>query len=126
VANKTRGWARSVVDVPVSYKEELDRVFTILREVSGELWKDSRWKIELTEEPVVLGVESFGEGTAVIRVVATTRAGRQWDVGRELRRRIKNRFDKERIAIPLPQRTISISDAQALTQSLTPKPPAAP
>jgi len=126
VANKTRGWARSVVDVPVSYKEDLDRVFTILREVSSEMWKDSRWKGELTEEPTVLGVESFGEGTAVIRVVATTRAGRQWDVGRELRRRIKNRFDKERIAIPLPQRTISISDAQALTQSITPKPPAAP
>jgi small conductance mechanosensitive channel len=127
VANKTRGWARSVVDVPVSYKEDVDRVMGVLREVAGELWKDARWKLELTEEPSVLGVESFGEGTAVIRLVATTRAGRQWDVGREFRRRIKNRFDKERIAIPLPQRTISISDAQVLSQSLAgPVAPPAP
>ena len=58
VSNKTRGWARSVVDVPVGYKEDLDRVMVVLRAVAAELWQDARWKLELVEEPVVLGAKA--------------------------------------------------------------------
>jgi small conductance mechanosensitive channel len=80
VSNKTRGWARSVVDIPVSYREQVDSVMR--------------------------------DGSMVIRAVATTWPGRQWDVGREFRRRIKNRLDDEGVGIALPQRPVHLSDAQ--------------
>ena len=116
VGNQTRGFAKCVVDIPVGYKEELDHVILVLRQVAGEIWKDPRWKVELTEEPTVLGVEAIGHGELTFRVVATTRPGRQWDVSRELRRRVKNRFDQEGIVMPLPQRAVQLSDGQALLQ----------
>ena len=49
-------------------------------------------------------------------VVATTRPGKQWEVGREIRRRVKVRFDKD--GIVMPQRGIQLGDAQLLTQLL--------
>jgi small conductance mechanosensitive channel len=124
VSNKTRGWAKSVVDVPVSYKEDLDVVIRALREVATEFWKEERWSAELTEEPAVLGVETLGDGSVSLRVVATTRPGRQWDVGRELRRRIKNRFDKEGFSMPVRALTGDPALFQALGGRPVQQPPA--
>jgi small conductance mechanosensitive channel len=36
----------------------------------------------------------------------TTKPLKQWEVGRELRRRIKKAFDQHNIEIPFPHRTI--------------------
>ncbi len=102
VSNKTRGWARSVIDVPVTYREDIDRVAGVLRDIIAEFWADPAWHGVLTEAPVVPGVEAMGDGVVTLRVIATTLPGRQWDVGRELRRRIKLGFDRENIAIPTP------------------------
>ena len=114
VSNKTRGWAKSVVDVAVAYKEDVDRVLRVLRQVVGELWQDPRVKVDLTEQPAVLGIESWGDGSMLVRVVATTRPGKQWDVAREIRRQVKVRFDQE--GIVMPQRTLHLVGAQLLTQ----------
>jgi small-conductance mechanosensitive channel len=42
----------------------------------------------------------------VIRIMVKTAPLRQWEVGRELRRRIKNRFDEKGIRIPIPHRVL--------------------
>ncbi|MBI4501625.1 MAG: mechanosensitive ion channel family protein [Gemmatimonadetes bacterium] len=118
VSNMTKGWARTVVDVGVAYEEQVDRVIHVLRDVAADLGKDPRWKLDLTAEPAVWGVEALGSDAVIVRIVASTRAGRQWDVGRELRRRIKNQFDKEGITIPFPQRTVHLGDAPALFKLL--------
>ena len=118
VSNRTRGWARSVVDVGVAYRENIERVLGVLREIASEMFADGRWKLDLTEEPAVLGVESLGDSAVILRVLATTRPGRQWEVSRELRRRIKNRFDERGISIPFPQRTLHLDGADRLLQLL--------
>jgi small conductance mechanosensitive channel len=106
VSNLTRTWARAVLDVGVGYREDADRVMEVLREVGRELQEDPEWKHFLVEEVSVPGIESFGESSVNIRVMAKTVPLKQWDVARELRRRIKRRFDEEGIEIPYPQRTI--------------------
>ncbi|HEX5724146.1 MAG TPA: mechanosensitive ion channel family protein [Longimicrobiaceae bacterium] len=106
VSNLTRTWARVVLDVGVAYREDPDRVIAVLREVGEELANDEHWGPVLVEPPEVPGVESFGDSAVNIRIWAKTLPLKQWDVARELRRRIKHRFDQEGIEIPFPHQTV--------------------
>jgi small conductance mechanosensitive channel len=108
VSNKTRGWARAVIDVGVAYKEDVDEVIRVSRSVLEEFWSDPEWRSRLAAEPAVWGVQALAESSVDIRVIADTKPGRQWDVKRELNRRLKKRFDSEGIEIPFPQRTVHV------------------
>jgi small conductance mechanosensitive channel len=118
VQNLTRSWSRAVLDIGVAYKEDVDRVIAVMREVGREMWEDQDWRPFLVEEAAVLGVESFGESSVNIRMMSKTLPLKQWEVARELRRRLKRRFDADGIEIPFPQRTVHRSDGHA------PSPPA--
>ena len=106
VTNLTREWSRVVLDVSVSYRENVRQVMDVMRRVGVELWEDPSWRPLLLEEPQVLGVENFSESGVVVRMLAKTRPLKQWDVGRELRARLKEAFDREGIAIALPHRVV--------------------
>ncbi len=118
VSNRTREWSRAVLDIAVAYKENVDEVIRVMREVGAELWRDGDWRPRLVEEPSVWGVEGLGDSSVNIRIVAGTRPGKQFEVRRELRRRLKNRFDAEGIEIPFPQRTVHVRDAGSLLEAL--------
>ena len=60
----------------------------------------------IIEEPEVTGVEVFDPDAVTLRVLLKTAPMEQWGVARELRQRIKARFDHEGIEIPLPQRVV--------------------
>jgi small conductance mechanosensitive channel len=119
VSNRTRDWSRAIVDIGVAYKESVDDVIRVMREVGHEIWEDPDWRPKLVEEPAVWGVEALAESSVNIRIVAGTEPGRQWEVRRELRRRLKNRFDAEGIEIPLPQRTLHVADRASIRESLS-------
>ncbi len=106
VGNQSQNWARTVLDVTVSYNEDLARVRRVLGEVAHDLWEDEDYKGQVIEEPSVWGVQQLGVDGVVVRVVLKTTPGEQWVVAREMRLRIKNRFDYEGIVIPLPQRVV--------------------
>jgi moderate conductance mechanosensitive channel len=108
VGNMSQNWARTVLDIRVAYDEDLDRVRAILGEVAHHLWeeeKDNKDR-DILEEPEVWGVQSLDPEAVVVRVVLKTAPMQQWTVARELRERIKERFDAEGIEIPLPQRVV--------------------
>ena len=115
VSNMTKAWSRAVLNIGVAYKEDVDRVMEVLRDVCIELHGDPDWRGLLLEEPSVPGVDSFGDSAVVIRVMAKTLPLKQWDVARELRRRIKNRFDREGIEIPFPHTTMYWGEGQMPT-----------
>lgn len=112
VSNLTRAFSRAVFEVGVAYKEDADHVMDVLRDVGRTLWEDPQWRPLLTEEIAVPGIESFGDSSVNIRVMATTTPLAQWDVARELRRRIKRRFDEEGIEIPFPHQTLFWGEGQ--------------
>jgi moderate conductance mechanosensitive channel len=112
VSNLTRAFSRAVLDIGVAYKEDLDRVMDVMRDVGRQLYEDPDWRPLLTEEITVPGVESFAESGVIIRLVATTLPLKQWEVARELRRRLKHRFDAEKIEIPFPHRTLYWGEGQ--------------
>ncbi len=106
VTNFTKTYSRFVLDVGVAYKENVDHVMEVLNEIGAEILNDETWGGEFIEPPQVMGVEQFADSAVVIRVRITTKPRRQWDVARELRRRIKNTFDQRGIEFPFPHRTV--------------------
>ncbi|MBI4408926.1 MAG: mechanosensitive ion channel family protein [Gemmatimonadetes bacterium] len=115
LSNLTKAWSRAVIDVGVAYREDVDRVLDVLRELGGELQADPEWGVLLLEPPEVLGVEAFGDSSVNLRMMAKTLPLKQWDVARELRRRIKKRFDAEGIEIPYPHVTFYWGEGQMPT-----------
>ncbi len=108
VSNKTRGWSRAVVDVGVPYDENVDRALEVLRDEAAQFSTDRIWGAQLDGPVEVLGVESLGDSAVVLRTLIRTQPGSQWSVAREFRRRIKNRFDRENLEIPFPQRRVHV------------------
>lgn len=108
VSNRTRGWSRAVVDVGVAYDEDIDRALTIVRDEAAQFSTDKAWGSQLDGPVDVPGVESLGDSAVVIRSLIRTQPGSQWSAAREFRRRIKNRFDREGIEIPFPQRRVHV------------------
>jgi moderate conductance mechanosensitive channel len=108
VSNKTRGWSRAVVDVGIGYDEDIDRALGIIRDEAAQLATDRVWSLQLDGAPEVVGVESLGDSSVVIRTLIRTQPGSQWTVAREFRRRIKNRFDRDGVEIPFPQRRVHV------------------
>jgi small conductance mechanosensitive channel len=106
VGNQSQNWARTVLDISVGYGEDLTRVRHVLEDVAHGLWDDEDYRNIVIEEPEVWGIENLGPEGVVIRVALKTAPAEQWAVAREMRARIKSRFDAEGIEMPLPQRVM--------------------
>ncbi|HEU4515641.1 MAG TPA: mechanosensitive ion channel family protein [Nocardioidaceae bacterium] len=117
IGNMSQNWAQTVLDIPVSYTEDLHRVRTVLGDVAHDLWDDEEFKGKILEEPQVWGVQSLEPDSVLVRVVLKTAPLEQWEVARTMRERIKARFDFEGIEIPLPQRVIWHRDAPEAAQA---------
>ncbi len=102
VGNKSQGWSRAILDVPVSYSTDLRRAREVLKEVADEVWGDPGFADLIIEEPAVTGVENMTQEGLVLRLTVKTKPEQQAPVARELRARIKERFDREGIALPHP------------------------
>jgi small-conductance mechanosensitive channel len=110
VGNMSQNWARTVLDVNVGYGEDLARVRAVLADVAHDLWEDDDFKGRIIEEPSVWGVQDLGPDSVVVRVALKTAPLEQWAVAREMRQRIKYRFDHEGIEIPFAQRVLWMRD----------------
>ena len=111
LSNKSSGWACYVIDAGVAYKENVDMVMDVLKEVGEEIYKDETFRPLILEPLTVLGVDSFGESEVTIKCIIKTQPLKQWEVGRELRRRIKNTFDQKEIEIPFPHLSVYFGEA---------------
>ncbi len=108
VSNKTRAWSRAVVDVGVGYDAPVDQVLEVFADEARAFADDRVWGPQLDGPPDVLGVQNLADSAVVIRTLLKTLPGGHWAAGREFRRRMKNRLDREGIEIPFPQRTVHV------------------
>ena len=109
VTNMSKEFNRGIVDICVAYEENLDRVLGILDDEMEKIYSNEHID-GLISKPVVLGVEELGDSGIRIRISADCNIGRNWDVERQIRRLVKNRFDKEGVEIPFPQVVVSRKD----------------
>ena len=106
VSNLSKEWSRAVVDIGISYRDDVDHIIDLLGQIGRELAGEEPYQSAILESPQILGVERFGESQLVVRMIVKTMPLKQWEVGRELRRRIKNRFDEKGIQIPSSHRIL--------------------
>ncbi|MFO7762691.1 MAG: mechanosensitive ion channel family protein [Wenzhouxiangellaceae bacterium] len=106
LSNMTQTWSAALLDIRVDYKESTDRVVEVMQGVAAEMREDEHFGPAITEDLEVFGVDEFADSSMVVRVRLMTEPGRQWEAGREFRRRLKHAFDAEGIEIPFPHRTL--------------------
>jgi moderate conductance mechanosensitive channel len=102
VGNQSQNWARTVLDIPVALDQDLTRVQEVLRDVAHDLWDDDDYRHVIIEEPSVWGIQDLTPNWVVVRVTLKTAPLEQWAVAREMRQRVKIRFDHEGIALAHP------------------------
>jgi len=111
LSNLTKDYSYYVIDLGVAYKENVDRVMQALKEVGAELEKDPAYAAKILAPLEVVGVDAFGDSAVILKLRIKTVPREQWNVGRELRRRIKNAFDAQGIEIPYPHLAVTFSEA---------------
>jgi small-conductance mechanosensitive channel len=111
-ANYNRGWARAVVDVGVTYDTDVRRALEALERAGRE------WSAEVglaLEPPRAQGIVRFGESDVGLRLVVKVAPAVRGDAEIELRRRIKETFDREGLELAAPHRAIYLSPQEART-----------
>jgi len=106
VKNHTSEWSRVNLAIDVAYKTDLDHAIAVIEKVAFKMSRERKWRELILESPKVLGVDKFGDNSITIRIWIHTQPLKQWEVGREFRRRLKYAFDAEGITIPFPQRSL--------------------
>ena len=106
VVNFTREYAQALLDIGVAYKENVDHVMEVIKEIGKEMRSDKYFSKLILGDVEMLGVDDFADSQVTIKFRMKTLPIKQWEVMRECRRRIKNRFDELGIEIPFPHRTV--------------------
>ncbi|HEX9867970.1 MAG TPA: mechanosensitive ion channel family protein, partial [Candidatus Tectomicrobia bacterium] len=102
--NSNRQWMRAIVAVGVAYEQDIGKAMHVLEAV-GAAWAAEHRDIAL-EPPQVQGILSFDESSVSLRLVVKVRSSQQGSAEWELRRRIKETFDREGVEIALPRRVL--------------------
>ena len=100
IGNRSQGFATAIVDMPVSYSENVERVVAVIREAATAMGEDPAWADKFVEEPKVLGVESIVGMTMTIRTIAQCVPGENFAVQREMRERLKAALDAADVKAP--------------------------
>ncbi|MDD2492881.1 MAG: mechanosensitive ion channel family protein [Bacilli bacterium] len=100
VTNFSKNPSVGVVDIAISYNENLDQVISLLEEqlvVIKDLFP------QVIEGPNVIGVVNFADNAIIIRITVKTESEQHYGVERAIRKHVKEVFDENGIAIPFPQ-----------------------
>lgn len=106
VTNMTKEYSRYVFDIGVAYREDVDEVIEVIKEVDEDLRKDPDFKKDILAPIEILGLDKFDTSAIIIKARTMTKPIKQWAVGREFNRRLKKRFDERDIEIPFPHVTL--------------------
>jgi small conductance mechanosensitive channel len=90
----------------VAYREDVDEVIEVIKDVDRDLREDDQFKADILEPIEILGLDKFGDSSVVIKARTKTKPIKQWAVGREFNRRLKKKFDELNIEIPFPHVTL--------------------
>lgn len=97
ITNMSRGFKRAVVNIPCPYDWVHEDLVAIIREemeIAGQ-------EIEgIDGAPEVMSIVSFENNSVMVQVAAACPVGEHWRIERDIRSRIKARFDREGIMMP--------------------------
>jgi moderate conductance mechanosensitive channel len=111
LGNRSKDYSYYVIDVSVLYNQDVDRVIEILRGVGSGIEQDPAYRPLILAPLEIMGVDAFLDSKVTIKIRIKTAPLKQWDVGRELRRRILRALEQNRIPMTPAPVPVYISDA---------------
>ena len=108
LANRSKDYSYYVIDLGISYRESPDRVTKVLHEIGAAMQADEKYGPMILAPIEVFGVNAFGDWAVQLQLRIKTVPQKQWEVGRELRRRILMVFEEHGIEIPFPERVVTM------------------
>jgi small conductance mechanosensitive channel len=111
VGNQSQGWSRVILDIPLSYKANIDKAREAILQAAQELVKDSNFAKRMLGQPEIWGIESVTADQVVMRLVQQVGPQDADEVARELRLRIKNKLDAAKIALASEKSAIFVEVA---------------
>jgi len=115
VSNTTRDWSQQALRVVVSYGESSEKIVRLLTEISEEVRHDPGFSDDIVSDIQIPGIDRVGNGEAEYLMLIKTRPNRQWAVGRELRRRIKQCFEQNQVQTAGPGRVYVVDQGTGKT-----------
>ncbi|MCH8091054.1 MAG: mechanosensitive ion channel [Proteobacteria bacterium] len=106
ILNLTKDFSRYVFEIGIAYREDVDQVIEVLKQIGAEMQEDEEFGPAIIQPLEVMGLDKFADSAVVIKARITTQPIKQWMVGREFNRRMKIRFDELGIEIPFPHQTV--------------------
>lgn len=106
VTNMTKEYSRYVFNIGVAYREDVDEVIELVKQVDEQLRSDPQYADDILEPIEILGLDEFADSAVIIKARTKTKPIKQWGVGREFNRRLKKAFDEKDIEIPFPHTTL--------------------
>lgn len=106
ITNHTKDYAFAELNIGIGYREDVDDVTEVIRQIGAELETDSVHGQNILEPIQVLGVDQFADSAVIIKARIKTQPMTQWAVRRAFNRLMKYRFDELGIEIPFPHQTI--------------------
>ena len=106
LTNKTRDWSRVMLDVGVAYEEEMDRALSVLEAASEAFAQDPAFAPDVLEPPEVLGPVGLGDSAVIIRIAVKISPGKQWEIGRALRKAVLAACEQEGVELPYPRQEV--------------------
>jgi len=106
VTNMSRGFAQSVIDIGIAYREDVDEAFELMRVVAADMRADPDFGPRILDDLEIAGVDQWADSAVVLRCRFKVAPLAQWGVRREYLRRLKRVFDQRGIEIPFPHLTV--------------------
>ncbi|MBX9972216.1 mechanosensitive ion channel family protein [Cytobacillus firmus] len=103
LSNHSRGNMRALVDIGISYDDNIDEAITVLQETCDKIAEENN---AIVEGPNVIGVQTLGSSDVVLRIIAKTENMEQWAVERHLRKALKEALEANGIEIPFPHQVL--------------------
>jgi small conductance mechanosensitive channel len=113
VSNMTRDWSQLAMRIVVAYSEPSDRIIKLLEQVADDIRHDPGYADDIVGEIQVPGIDRVGNGEAEYLMLVKTRPNKQWAISRELRRRIKECFEKNKVQTAGPGRMYVVDSGKA-------------
>ncbi|MGB3413926.1 MAG: mechanosensitive ion channel family protein [Microbacteriaceae bacterium] len=112
VGNMSQGWSRIVIDLPVSYESDVERVKQVMLDTAIALSKDTAWKRQIIDKPEIWGIETINAREVVVRLVVKTSPSARFTGARELRLRLKHALDSAGVSLALSNAMVITGDKQ--------------
>lgn len=111
VQNLTKEWSRAEVAIEIAYDTDLPRALDTLKTLAEKMQNEPEWEDKILEPASIFGLDSVDADGLLVQVWMKTSPIQQWSVGRELRVRIEEAFDREGISLAMPQRSLYLRNS---------------